>query len=80
MDILSKYSNCLAKTWFFNDDRQKLRECGLKGKVVVTLVLKSVDVDMHIETLRAKGIMREEDDIKMDVFLSEPSLLELDPR
>ena len=68
-----------------NDDRQKLRECGLKGRAAVTLVLKSLDVDMHIETLRAKGSMREEDDIKIlcammkDIFLNEPSLLELEP-
>ena len=68
-----------------NDDRQKLRECCLKGKATVTLVLKSLDIDMHIETQRSKGSMREEDDIKIlcpmtkDIFRKEPSLLELEP-
>ena len=67
-----------------NDD-MKLKDCGLEGKVVITLMLKSLDVDLHIETLRAKGSMREADDIKIlcalmkCIFLKEPSLLELEP-
>lgn len=74
------------ETVLIGPDRRKLREFGLvSGSVTLTLVLKGLDVDMHIETLRAKGSMREEDDIKIlcammkDIFLNEPSLLELEP-
>ena len=67
------------------DDKKTLTQFGLEGKVTVTLVLKGLNVDMHIETLRAKGSMTEADDINIlcafarEIFLNEPSLLELQP-
>ena len=74
------------ETVFIGPDRRKLREFGLvSGSVTLTLVLKGLDVDMHIETLRGKGSMREADDIRIlcalseDIFLKEPPLLELQP-
>ena len=60
-----------------------LTDLGLDG-TVVTLILKHLDVDKHLETLRAGGLATE-DDIRIlcacakDIFLKEPSLLELQP-
>ena len=74
------------ETVLIGPDRRKLREFGLvSGSVTLTLVLKGLDVDMHIETLRGKGSMREADDIRIlcalseEIFLKEPPLLELQP-
>ena len=64
-----------------NDSKQTLTECGLEGNVALTLLVKGIDVDLHIERLRAKGRMTEAEDVKLlcamaeNIFLKEPSLL-----
>ena len=64
-----------------NDSKQTLTECGLEGNVAVTLLVRGIDVDLHIERLRAKGSLTEAEDIKLlcamaeKIFLKEPSLL-----
>ena len=68
-----------------NDDQRTLREFGLQERVAVSLVLKGLDVDMHIERLRAKGSITEKEDIKLlchfvnDIFLKESFVLEVQP-
>ncbi|CAE7296719.1 TOPP3 [Symbiodinium natans] len=68
-----------------NDSKQTLTECGLEGNVAVTLLVRGIDVDLHIERLRAKGSLTEAEDIKLlcamaeKIFLKEPSLLQLEP-
>ena len=73
------------ETVLIGPDRRKLAEFGLAGSVTLTLVLKGLDVDLHIETLRGKGCMTEAEDIRIlcalseEIFLKEPALLELQP-
>ena len=67
------------------EDQRLLREFGFGQKVAITLVLQCLDVDKYIQKLRGNESFTEKEDIKLlchslkDIFLKEPSMLDLQP-